>query len=71
MHSRDPVEFTATGPKDLFEGPYGLEQMFAQSIPVDWEDPSLDIVKQTIMKKYCSLIHGPASAGSCSGFEAS
>jgi len=47
-----------TGPKGLFEGPYGLEQMFAQSIPVDWEDPSLDIVKQTIMKKYCSLIHG-------------
>src|SRR6202012_1742896 len=47
-----------TGPKGLFEGPYGLEQMFAQSIPVDWEDPSLDIVQQTIMKKYCSLIHG-------------
>src|SRR5258707_8166896 len=47
-----------TGPKGLFEGPYGLEQMFAQPIPVDWEDPSLDIVKQTIMKKYCSLIHG-------------
>src|SRR6202162_4125393 len=47
-----------TGPKGLFEGPKGLEQMFAQSIPVDWEDPSLDIVKQTIMKKYCSLIHG-------------
>jgi 2-methylcitrate dehydratase len=47
-----------TGPKGLFEGPYGLEQMFAQSIPVNWEDPSLDVVKQTIMKKYCSLIHG-------------
>ena len=47
-----------TGPKGLFEGPYGLEQMFAQSIPIDWEDSSLDIVKQTIMKKYCSLIHG-------------
>jgi 2-methylcitrate dehydratase len=47
-----------TGPKGLFEGPYGLEQMFAQSIPVNWEDSSLDIVKQTIMKKYCSLIHG-------------
>jgi 2-methylcitrate dehydratase len=47
-----------TGPKGLFEGPYGLEQMFAQPIPVDWEDPSLGIVKQTIMKKYCSLIHG-------------
>jgi 2-methylcitrate dehydratase len=48
-----------TGPKGLFEGPYGLEQMFAQSIPVDWEeDPSLDVVKQTIMKKYCALIHG-------------
>jgi 2-methylcitrate dehydratase len=47
-----------TGPKGLFEGPYGLEQMFAQSIPVDWEDSTLDVVKQTIMKKYCSLIHG-------------
>ena len=47
-----------TGPKGLFEGPYGLEQMFAQPIPVNWEDFLLDIVKQTIMKKYCSLIHG-------------
>src|SRR5580700_5122493 len=47
-----------TGPKGLFEGPYGLEQMFSQSIPVDWENSTLDVVKQTIMKKYCSLIHG-------------
>ena len=47
-----------TGPKGLFEGPYGLELMFAQSIPVNWEDPSLDIITQTVMKKYCSLIHG-------------
>ena len=47
-----------TGPKSLFEGPYGLEQMFAQSIGANWEDPSLGIVKETIMKKYCSLIHG-------------
>jgi 2-methylcitrate dehydratase len=47
-----------TGPKSLFEGPYGLELVFAQSILVNWEDPSLEIVKQTIMKKYCSLIHG-------------
>src|SRR3984957_5169128 len=47
-----------TGPKGLFEGPYGLEQMFAQSIAVNWEDPSLAAVQQTIMKKYYSLIHG-------------
>ena len=47
-----------TGPKGLFEGPYGLELMFGQSIPVDWDDPSLDVVTQTVMKKYCSLIHG-------------
>jgi 2-methylcitrate dehydratase len=47
-----------TGPKGLFEGPYGLELMFGQPIPVNWEDPSLDVVKQTVMKKYCSLIHG-------------
>jgi len=32
--------------------------MFGQPIPVNWEDPSLEIVKQTVLKKYCSLIHG-------------
>jgi 2-methylcitrate dehydratase len=42
----------------LFEGPWGLEHMFAQPIPVNWKDPSLEIVKQTVLKKYCSLIHG-------------
>jgi 2-methylcitrate dehydratase len=47
-----------TGPSGLFEGPNGLERMFAQPIPVDWDNPSLEIVKQTVMKKYCSLIHG-------------
>lgn len=47
-----------TGPKGLFEGPYGLERMFDQPIAVDWENSSLDSIKQTVMKKYCSLIHG-------------
>jgi 2-methylcitrate dehydratase len=47
-----------TGPKGLFEGPYGLELMFAEPISVNWEDPSLDVVTQTVIKKYCSLIHG-------------
>ncbi|MCU1338203.1 MAG: MmgE/PrpD family protein [Bryobacterales bacterium] len=46
------------GPMGLFEGPDGLERMFGQPIRVDWEDPSLDIVSQTVLKKYCSLIHG-------------
>ncbi len=46
------------GPSGLFEGPDGLERMFAQSIDVDWENPSLEIVSQTVLKKYCSLIHG-------------
>ena len=46
------------GPSGLFEGPDGLERMFGQSIRVDWEDPSLEIVSQTVLKKYCSLIHG-------------
>jgi 2-methylcitrate dehydratase len=46
------------GPSGLFEGPYGLERMFGQLIRVDWEDPSLEIVSKTVLKKYCSLIHG-------------
>jgi len=32
--------------------------MFAQPITVNWENPSLEVVTQTVMKKYCSLIHG-------------
>ena len=47
-----------TGPSRIFEGPNGLERMFNQAIPVDWEDPSLAVVKQTILKKFCCLIHG-------------
>ncbi len=47
-----------TGPQRLFEGPNGLERMFDQSLEADWEDPRLDVVQQTVMKKYCSLIHG-------------
>jgi 2-methylcitrate dehydratase len=46
------------GPSGLFEGPDGLERMFGQSIEADWDDPSLEIVSQTVLKKYCSLIHG-------------
>jgi hypothetical protein len=32
--------------------------MFKQAIPVDWEQHSLEIITQTVIKKYCSLIHG-------------
>ncbi|HUI81318.1 MAG TPA: MmgE/PrpD family protein, partial [Bryobacteraceae bacterium] len=47
-----------TGPRAVFEGPWGLEHMFAQCITVDWDSPSLEVIKQTVLKKYCSLIHG-------------
>lgn len=47
-----------TGPRGLFEGPKGLEQVLGQSIEVKWEDPSLDYIGQTVLKKYESLIHG-------------
>lgn len=32
--------------------------MFAQPIPVDWEESSLEFITQTVLKKYYSLIHG-------------
>ncbi|MFC4527131.1 MmgE/PrpD family protein [Dyella halodurans] len=47
-----------TGPLRLFEGPNGLNRMFDQDIRIDWANPSLEIVRHTVMKKYCSLIHG-------------
>jgi 2-methylcitrate dehydratase len=42
----------------LLEGPDGLERMFGRPIHAEWDDPSLDIITQTVLKKYCSLIHG-------------
>src|SRR6202045_4233021 len=36
------------GPSGLFEGPDGLTRMFAQSIDMDWADPTLEIVSQTV-----------------------
>ena len=47
-----------TGPRGLFEGPKGLEQVLDQSISIDWEDPSFEFITQTVLKKYESLIHG-------------
>jgi 2-methylcitrate dehydratase len=45
------------GPRGPFEGPVGLDQVFGP-IPVGWDDPSLEFVSQTVLRKYCSLIHG-------------
>src|SRR5467141_3220303 len=49
-----------TGPSGLFEGPNGLLRMFDQQNAIDWTSDSLEINKSTIMKKFCSLIHGQA-----------
>jgi 2-methylcitrate dehydratase len=49
-----------TGPRGLFEGPNGLEQLFGQRIDFHLDDPSLGVVRDTYLKKYCSLIHGQA-----------
>lgn len=49
-----------TGPRGIFEGPNGLEQLFAQRIDLRLDDPALGVVKDTYLKKYCSLIHGQA-----------
>ena len=48
----------ATGPYSLIDGPYGLTQLFDQSIDFRTEDHSLTAVEQTYLKQYCSLIHG-------------
>ncbi len=47
-----------TGPRALFDGPNGLEQLFDQGIDMRTGDRSLTAVEQTYLKQYCSLIHG-------------
>jgi 2-methylcitrate dehydratase len=47
-----------TGPRALFEGPNGLEQLFDQPIDMRTSDRTLTAVEQTYLKQYCALIHG-------------
>lgn len=47
-----------TGPRALFEGPNGLEQLLGQRIDMSTADRSLAAVQQTYLKQFCSLIHG-------------
>jgi len=49
-----------TGPKSLFDGPHGLEQLFDQPIDFHTSEKGLTCVEQTYLKQYCSLIHGQA-----------
>jgi 2-methylcitrate dehydratase len=49
-----------TGPRGIFEGPNGLERLFGQSIDLRLDDPTLGVVRDTYLKKYCALIHGQA-----------
>jgi 2-methylcitrate dehydratase len=49
-----------TGPRSVVDGPFGLSQLLGQSIDFDTADRALDVVEQTYLKQYCSLIHGQA-----------
>lgn len=49
-----------TGPRGIFEGPNGLEQLFGQRIDLRLDDPGLSVAQHTHLKKYCALIHGQA-----------
>jgi 2-methylcitrate dehydratase len=49
-----------TGPRALFDGPNGLEQLFGRRIDMNTADRSLAAVEQTYLKQFCSLIHGQA-----------
>jgi 2-methylcitrate dehydratase len=49
-----------TGPRGIFEGPNGLEHLFGQRIDLRLNDPTLGVVRDTYLKKYCALIHGQA-----------
>jgi 2-methylcitrate dehydratase len=50
-----------TGPRAVFEGPHGLEQLFGQRIDLRADDPTLGVVRDTYLKKYCALIHAQAA----------
>ena len=49
-----------TGPRGIFDGPNGLEQLFGQPINLRLDDCSLAVVRDSYLKKYSALIHGQA-----------
>lgn len=49
-----------SGPRGIFEGPNGLEQLFGQHIDLRLDDPTLGVVADTYLKKYPALIHAQA-----------
>jgi 2-methylcitrate dehydratase len=49
-----------TGPRGIFEGPNGLEQLLGQRVALRLEERRLAVVEETYLKKYCALIHGQA-----------
>ena len=53
-----------TGPRGIFDGPNGLEELFGQSIDFRLDDTTLGAVKDTYLKKYCALIHGQGGLSS-------
>ncbi len=46
VYAASPAKRAFTGPTRLFEGPNGLERMFAQTDAVDWHPAALEVVKQ-------------------------
>ena len=53
-----------TGPLRLFEGPNGLDRMFNQEIRIDWSNPSLEMIRQTVMKTPPTRAPSEASSSS-------
>ncbi|MCV7424605.1 MmgE/PrpD family protein [Mycobacterium yunnanensis] len=49
-----------TGPRAVFDGSGGLDQLLDRHVDFDTADRDLDAVEQTYLKQYCSLIHGQA-----------
>ncbi|MUL46762.1 MmgE/PrpD family protein [Mycobacterium sp. CBMA293] len=47
-----------TGPRGIIDGPNGLERLFDQPIDLHLDNPTLDVVEHTYLKKFSALIHG-------------
>lgn len=47
-----------TGPRGIIDGPNGLERLFGQPIELHLDNPTLDVVQHTYLKKFSALIHG-------------
>lgn len=60
-HAAFLAKYGITGPEEVFEGNKGFKETIAGDFNIDWENEDLEIVTQTIIKRFNAEIHSQST----------